>query len=483
MDFASKYILTEKLKKIIDSVEEFSLDTNVVSIKFSRLIKQIPTQDVIDLIICTNCDAVLSHISLVSSVSSFNGKQTWACDFCKFENQIKLNSGKVDENEESAYLLEKKAEVFADENDTKYLIYCIDISGSMNITTKVNHSNNKFIKSKYISRLEAVKFAIEKNLYEIEKTSPSKRVGLVVFNESVRVIGDGKINEFNLEGEVLDNKAVIEEYAKNTTDFESIKAAKNTLFEKMSKLEEGGATALGPALFYSILVASKKTGSQVILCTDGMTNRGIGSKNEEAMKDFCDEMSNLGLTNGVSVSLITIQDTNCGLGFLGSIADKTMGTVNVVNPLELNDQFSKIIDDQIVATNVEVILILHKTLYVRNSEVLNTRESFVLKKIGNVTKETELTFEFGLRDDAAIDTVNSNQLPFQLKISYTARDGSKVLRVLTQMMQTTGNRKIAESFTDRTILASHMAQSRSRLIQDNKNIERTERMVSYIKNM
>jgi hypothetical protein len=40
-------------------------------------------------------------------------------------------------------------------------------------------------------------------------------------------------------------------------------------------LEEGGATALGPALYYSILLASKKSGSQVILCTDGLANRGL----------------------------------------------------------------------------------------------------------------------------------------------------------------------------------------------------------------
>ena len=33
-------------------------------------------------------------------------------------------------------------------------------------------------------------------------------------------------------------------------------------------LEEGGATALGPALYYSILIASRKKGSQVILWFD-----------------------------------------------------------------------------------------------------------------------------------------------------------------------------------------------------------------------
>ena len=66
-------------------------------------------------------------------------------------------------------------------------------------------------------------------------------------------------------------------------------------------LEEGGATALGPALYYSILIASKKKGSQVILCTDGLANKGIGSleDDDEAKKtEFYNEIGNLALENG-----------------------------------------------------------------------------------------------------------------------------------------------------------------------------------------
>ena len=65
-------------------------------------------------------------------------------------------------------------------------------------------------------------------------------------------------------------------------------------------LEEGGATALGPGLFYSILIASKKRGSQVILCTDGLANKGIGSLEDDDDKktEFYNEMGNLALENG-----------------------------------------------------------------------------------------------------------------------------------------------------------------------------------------
>jgi len=45
----------------------------------------------------------------------------------------------------------------------------------------------------------------------------------------------------------------------------------------ISSLEEGGATALGPALLMAVAMASQVKGSKVILCTDGQANVGLGS--------------------------------------------------------------------------------------------------------------------------------------------------------------------------------------------------------------
>jgi hypothetical protein len=48
--------------------------------------------------------------------------------------------------------------------------------------------------------------------------------------------------------------------------------------EKLLAIEETGPTALGPALIASLGLASKgKAGSKVIVCTDGLSNVGIGS--------------------------------------------------------------------------------------------------------------------------------------------------------------------------------------------------------------
>ena len=43
------------------------------------------------------------------------------------------------------------------------------------------------------------------------------------------------------------------------------------------RFEEGGQTALGPALLVSVAMACQVPGSKVIICTDGMANVGLGS--------------------------------------------------------------------------------------------------------------------------------------------------------------------------------------------------------------
>ncbi len=51
-------------------------------------------------------------------------------------------------------------------------------------------------------------------------------------------------------------------------------------------MEETGPTALGPALTASIAIASQgKPGSQVVLCTDGLANVGLGAFDEIKTED------------------------------------------------------------------------------------------------------------------------------------------------------------------------------------------------------
>jgi hypothetical protein len=168
MYFASEYVLTEAqsrrrtiaglqpLPSIVTpisantSASAFHLDasasepdTNVVSMKFNQLVETCATHAG-DPVKCGNCEAILSKISHIDEekqTGSMNdGKKLWKCEFCNFENRIFLDANEIPNSNEVTYILEpapSKNETQTELKESKYLIYCIDISGSMSVTTPV----------------------------------------------------------------------------------------------------------------------------------------------------------------------------------------------------------------------------------------------------------------------------------------------------------------------------------------------------------
>jgi hypothetical protein len=61
----------------------------------------------------------------------------------------------------------------------------------------------------------------------------------------------------------------------------------------------------------------------------------------------------------------------------------------------------------------------------------------MVKELGNVTVETEITFEYRLKNMKElvgmeeIDLTLINSFPFQAQITYTAMDGSRCVRVIS----------------------------------------------------
>ena len=58
-----------------------------------------------------------------------------------------------------------------------------------------------------------------------------------------------------------------------------------------------------------------------------------------------------------------------------------------------------------------------------------------------------------------MDLDELKQLPFQVQVVYTAVDGSKALRVLTQLKETTENREVAEVNAYRNVIAQNHIRS------------------------
>ena len=64
----------------------------------------------------------------------------------------------------------------------------------------------------------------------------------------------------------------------------------------------------------------------------------------------------------VSISVITIEGTDCNLAELGRVADITGGQVNIVKPMNLTKEFGTILADPIIATNVTAVFTVHNQL-------------------------------------------------------------------------------------------------------------------------
>lgn len=83
--------------------------------------------------------------------------------------------------------------------------------------------------------MKAVQLAITSNFEKLEKENPEKRVGIVAFNNSVNVIGDGSMDKLKISGEYLDSKDELRKHAEKTPDLKAISQNKAVLNEKLLK--------------------------------------------------------------------------------------------------------------------------------------------------------------------------------------------------------------------------------------------------------
>ena len=112
-----------------------------------------------------------------------------------------------------------------------------------------------------------------------------------------------------------------------------------------------------------------------------------------------------------------MEGNDCKLALLGKVADLTNGSVKIVNPFNLSDQFKSIVQNRTIDSSVKAKLIVNnKYLYIRDEDIEvaeaqayesenveakkdldKLKRSIVVKDIGNVNTETEISFEYGIK--------------------------------------------------------------------------------------
>lgn len=166
-------------------------------------------------------------------------------------------------------------------------------------------------------------------------------------------------------------------------------------------------TALGPAVCTSVAMAAQGTpGSTVVICTDGMSNSGIGqaslARNEEdfaAIDAFYAKVGNFAKECGVTINVIAIQGDECNLQSISNLCEMTGGAVERVNPADLTKTCNTFMSKPVIASNVVCKVKLHKGLAFRNEnpEDITENQTLLTRSFGNVNEDVLFNFEYTVK--------------------------------------------------------------------------------------
>ncbi|KAJ3439133.1 hypothetical protein M0812_15155 [Anaeramoeba flamelloides] len=425
------------------------------------------------------------------------GAGVWCCEFCDHLNILKDWNKMVKPNEEQTdFLLEEASEKNEKNKDGRTIIFCLDTSGSMSITTKIegnkidlsklrkkttqNQTTNSIIfdggfgggsgggfgedlgnlgggfwrqrqqeqqqqQETWVSRLECLQIAVGNQIEELTRESPESKVILVTFNNEVTIHGNNVDNTRIISGGDFMDLDKLKNIGSNYSCTQNVKASGESVIKKLHGLTENGQTALGAAAVIATSIASQKQGSKVFLCTDGLSNIGIralekdekNQNSEEQVTDFYDQLADYCSEKGVILDLITLENTDCNINEIGKLPNRSGGEIDIVKPEDLSTRFKNIMAKPVIATNSVLEMILHKSLYLYDEDDRKIGARME-KEVGNITEGIELSFNYGVKKDADEDLFsNKEKVPFQAQIKYTKLDGSKWLRIITQYLNTT----------------------------------------------
>ena len=482
-----------------------AIDTNVCVIRHSSLEKK-PEEEIGKLYKCEKCQAYLNKYSNLNPTSEPN-KYEWKCEFCFNINKLNIEKSNLPKCEIIETCLEPVVEQEQNLEDDSSLIFCFDISGSMcqsyNVGKALKDKFNKILGKKpkqsyyqniesddfdfsnydfnqnntnYISRLDLVKLSIENNIKSLLKNSPNVKVGIVSFGSEIEVKGDCLSNVMIIKEKDMNNETKIKSLGVENTNLikAPIKQSSPNIIKSLRATEENGSTALGPAVLFSLSLLNKaKVGSRIFLCTDGMSNLGIGdiSEDREKAKDFYVNIGNMAKEKGIVISLITFEDSESEIEILKNMVEYSGGEIIRVNPNEILDGFNDLLENKTIATDVQMKINLNKCMTFRDQDKKDLTNDFssLSKKLGNVTRETENYYELKFKHASKLAEMNEidfdqlKNLIFQTEILYKNVKGGKYIRVITKNLIVSDNKEEINKVANMNIVSTLQIQKSAKL--------------------
>ena len=423
---------------------------------------------------------------------SRDGESIWKCEFCSTVNRVDLVPEEIAEiaGSDTVDFLVKQPAVIDPSANAPIAIFCLDVSGSMCVTTEVagkakfrgaearEKTNQELLRTQaeggyqfmpgqnknvsHVSRLQCIQAAVAQEIERLAAANPRTRVGLVTFSNEVHLLGDGAQDPVTLVGDRLNSYDDLKAAGAAFRIARSVGEAKRDLLNKLWSLEEGGQTALGPALCASIFMAAQAPASSVLLATDGLANMGVGSledvEDETDVSYFYTELGEQARVAGQTVSIVSIIGTEARLETLAIVCESTHGTVERVAATDLQKGLAS--SAPVVATGALGLVCLNRGLHFRDEfdDELESR-NWLVRDLGTVHAGDECTFSYGFRPRSQVDIGNASHLPFQVQILFKRADGTEILRVSTARIELTLDRDEAERNADIKVVATHAAQS------------------------
>ena len=114
------------------------------------------------------------------------------------------------------------------------------------------------------------------------------------------------------------------------------------------------------------MAAEGGTGSKVVICTDGLSNVGLGGfdcysycggingnqADDKEATEFYESVGKIAQDKGVQVDIITIQGDECNIQTISKMSELTGGFIERVDPSSLTKNFGGILSIPTIATKV-----------------------------------------------------------------------------------------------------------------------------------
>ena len=388
---------------------------------------------------CKNCSAVFTDTDLIKEDPQKGAY--YICEFCGTDNSVDKTKieGKLPNDIDFllAALEVKKpkrgpeiTKVATTEGDLYLSV--IDISGSMSG-----------------AKIEAVKKSLIQTLKDFKTNSPTTKYILIAFESSVYYYLRHDHKPINFKGDVLFSlegmKSQVEKSFKKEKFLGSIGEFADGWVKKVEDLRSMDMTALGPALYLSIIsFNSFNSTGRLTLLTDGLANQGIGnlSGTSPGANKFYEDMSELCNQYKIIVDVVGVfasgDNNEMGLQVLGKLTDATGGTLYLISSEEMEAIFSELRQAKYIGKDVKVKIIVPPSIMIKNiTGAYSSKRAMGGSeiKLGAITEDRELFLEL----ESAKELGEQEEVPVQLQVEYLDNNGDKRMRVINDKVRVTSD--------------------------------------------